>query len=346
METINKILLILLLVGTVNAEDIYREFTTTTNNEVYLANFPYWCEVGEGCTVYVTNPDEAITNNATITINGSTGDMNYDESNNVFYATIISGTEENANFSINISDNANNTLAIANDTLRFRIPFTTTLKFYQNQNASDTSTKPYDNEFQYAMMYYRPTSGSTYSYELKSGTGNINGFLNAVGSIFPYYKKVGTTKPKITQDIFLYAKMSSGEAEIKTYENGTYDLFTVNAPITSTFFSYYEFGRPIANDATERRTAVAGEFKIQNETAPTYSVFISAWEVYKWHTTMNLVKIIAILLLYGAIIIGLSFLLTFWIPNPEMAAQAFKTMMIVFGISMSPLLIIAYKVLM
>lgn len=346
MAKINYIIMLLLLVSIVSAEDILREFTISTpNNEIYLVNYPYWCEVGEACTVYATNPTAATDNIATIDLEGSVGDMNYDVDNDVFYAALISASEENVNFTVTIKE-ATNTTTLANgtDILRFRIPFTITTKFYQNNNASDTSVKPYTNQFQYAMMHYKPLGVNTYSYELKAG--NTNGFLNAVGSLFPYYKKIGTTAPIQTQNIFLYAPMSGGEAEIKVYENGTYDLYTINTAITSASYSFYEFGRPIANDATDRRTAVAGNFKINNETDTTYSVFISAWEVYKWHSTMNLAKIIFVLLLWGALVLLLSFLLSFWIPNPDMASQAFKILLIVFFVATSPLLILAFKVLM
>jgi hypothetical protein len=333
----NYLIIMLLIVSFVAAENVYRlPLTETPAKSIYLYNFPVWAEVGETTRITSTNVNTAIDNTAEIIIAGSAGSMNYDSTNNRFYADIISGSEEDVNFSIEINSSAGSRLAIMNDTIKFRVPFELTFNFYKNSNVSGTEVEAYDNEFQYAVIKLNPT-GKHYSYTLESSSSLA--WLDAVGNLFPYYKEVSTAKTAIiSNDVFMWAKLNNGVAVIKVYENASYDLFTMSTNIYGGISPLYEFGKPIPTNAWEFSTKQAGDIRVSNETDTTYSVFISAWEVYKWNMAKNIAKIVFVLVIWAFIVLGLSFLLTAWLPA-ELAKSAFLVLLIVLGLATSPFLI-------
>jgi hypothetical protein len=342
MKTLYLFALALLLTMTaVHAENVYREPAySSPTDRVYLYNFPYWIAVNDTEAVYVSNYDTTTSNYAEITLaGGNASNMTYISGTNVFRAYVSSTQEEDVAFNVQIKSSSGTLLATMNDTLRFRIPFTVELLFYKNKNSTSTSEEPYDNEFQYATFYYNP--GDTYSYTLEA-SGSTS-WLNKIGRLFPYYKDVGSdNEVRVTDEIYLFGRLNDGVAEITMYENGTYNLHTVNAPIYGGLTAFYEFGRPIANGDIEYNTAVVDNIRVGVESDASYSVFISAWDVYKWNMLMNMGQIILVLVLWGVLVLLISFVTTVWLPN-DMRGQAFGVVLGVIATATSPILIMGIR---
>lgn len=335
------ILALLLLASSVHAENVYREPQSTTSSTLYFYNFPYWIEVNETVPLYITNYGDATTNYAEINLSGGNAtNMTYLSGSDLFRTYLTSSAEEDVAFTITIKDSSGITLATVHDTLRFRIPFDVEFKFFKNTNTTSTSVEPYDNEFQYAAIYYNP-SGNSYSYTLESSGGV--GWLNNIGRLFPYYKDIGGSEQvRVTDEIYLWARLQDGIAVVKVYENGTYDLNTVNTKLYGGITPMYEFGRPIQNGQIEFDSAQAGDIKIGEETDASYSVFISAWEVYKWNLVMNISKILLVLIGWGLCVVVISFLMTAWLPT-DVREKAFGIVLGTIATVTSPILIIAVR---
>lgn len=351
----NKIELLFLLsfvlVATgVSAENVYREFDTgyPEADTLLIYNFPYWIGVNDTGTLWVTNYFANDSNYAELTLGTANAtNMTYVPSSNRFRAYITSNATEDVNFTVTVKNSSGSILANGSSILRFRVPFTVTIDFYKNSNTTNTEVEPYDNEFQYAVLKYRDPYSNNISYSFTGesvGGFGLSGILNPIGRLFPDYQDIGTTTTTIpvTDNVFLHGKMDSGSAEIEVYSNGTYDLYTWNGNIYGGLTPLYEFGKPQRQEQTEFRTVVVGDLAIENETSTTYSVFISAWEVYKWHLTKNLLKIIGALMVWGLLVLGFSFLLTCWLPV-DMRSGAFATVLGVFALVTTPLIIYAAR---
>lgn len=337
------IIALALIANAVHAENVYRKpYYSSPTDKIYLYNYPYWVGVNETIPVYVSNYDTTNTNYAEITLSGgNASNMTYIASTNTFRSYVTSSNEEDVNFTVNVYNSGGTLLATMNDTLRFRIPFSVEFHFYKNNNVTGTDVEAYKNEFQYATLFYNP-NGKKYSYTLE--TTNSVSWLNKIGSIFPYYKDVGGNKAKVrvTDEIYLYARLDNGVATFKVYENGTYDMDTVNTVLYGGLSPMYEFGRPIANGDVEYNTATVKQINIDNESAASYSVFISAWQVYKWNLLMNIGEILFVLVLWGGGVVLLSFLITGWLPN-DLRGEAFAVVMGTLAFVTSPVLVMAIR---
>lgn len=344
----NKTFLIVVLflcVGAVHAETVYREFNASTPAaKIYWQNFPYWLEVNQTGTLLVTNFNTAATNYAQIKIgSGNYSNMTYLASSYTFRAFVLGTSEEDDVVTVQVYDNLGNLLATGTDTLRFRVPFTVTLDFYKNSNVSSTNVEKYDNEFQYALLRYRADGKAPYSYTLDGRSANK--FFNSVFSLLPYYRKVETSNVIVSQDVYVFARLNDGSAEIKMYQNGTYDLWTMNTDVVSALASLYEFGRPLRDGETQFRTSVADAFIVSNESDTGFDVFISAWQVYKWHLIKNVAKIIGVLVAWAFLVLGLAYVCTMWMPDPETRGKAFGIVLGVFATVTLPILVVAFGVL-
>lgn len=339
------LLAIILCAAFVSAENVYREFNYSSPEErIYWYNYPYWIEANETGTLYVSNYDTATTNYAHITLaGGNATNMTY-LPNNLFRAYVTSSTEEDVAVEISIYSQTGNLLANATDLLRFRAAFDVDLEFYKNNNNTNTEVEAYDNEFQYALLRYHLPGEPDYSYTLKSG--NTLSWLNAIGRLLPYYEDVGTDQALVTDEVYLWARLDNGVATVQMYENGTYDLWTLNANVYGGLSSPYEFGRPIANGENQFRTTVVDQLVVDNETSTSYSIFISAWQVYKWHLIKNIAKIVFALVVWAFSIVALSFLCVFWIRDSEMRGKAFYIVLSTFALATSPILIMAIGMLL
>lgn len=327
-----------------HAMDQYREFETgyPDQDTLLLFNFPYWIEANETGTIYVSNYYSDDTNYAQMQIaGGNWTNMTYVSSSNRFRAFVSSSTEEDVNFSVRVLSSVGDQLANGTGTLRFRVPFTVTMNFFKNKNTTNTDVEAYDNEFQYGVLVYHEPGVRQVSYELE--VPNTNKVLNAIGGLFPYYRELETTTTTpVTQSIYLSARLDDGTAEFDLYNNGTYTLYTFNTDMYGGLTPLYEFGKPVRNGQTEFRSTVADDVVVGTESDATYSVFISAWEVYKWHVLKNFLKIVACLLAWAILVMGISYAATFWLPL-DMRGQAFGICLGVFATVTSPLLILAVK---
>lgn len=333
---------ILLSVSSVRAEDVFREPTYRTDTDILFYNYPYWIEVNETGTLYVSNINTATNNYAEITLSGgNASNMTYLSGSTLFRTYLTSTIEENVNFTIVYKNSSGSVLGNMTDTLRFRVPFTVTMNFFKNKNTTTTETEAYDNEFQYAVMHLK-SSGSGYSYELKSS--NSLSWLNSIGNLFPYYTEIGSDTEEIreTQELYVFSRLNSGSAAFKVYENGTYTLHTMNSEIYGGLTSMYEFGRPISNGDLTFKSTLAGDIVIGTESSTSYTVFISAWEVYKWNLWKNIFKIIACLVVWGFLVVLVSFGITAWMPT-DVRSQAFGTVLGVLAVATSPILIMAVR---
>ena len=237
-------------------------------------------------------------------------------------------------------------IATANDTLRFRTPHTVTLDFFQNNAYTTTSLTPYDNEFQYALLKYRVPGTPIISYLLPDGGAMSASIMDALGSLVPYYESVSAPASYVySQEIYLFAPLVSGVAEIEVYELGNYTLYTFDADNPSASAdSFYEFGLPRLVPGIDFRSSKIKDFPVENLTiAPSYSVFVSGWRVYKWHLMKNLLFVLLSLGVWGAFIVGFCYLLTSWIPNPDIQTKAFSALLITLGLASSPLLIMVVR---
>lgn len=328
----------LVCVSFVSAEDIMRE-PQFTNAGVSLYNYPYWIEVNTTGTIITNNPSASY---AEIRLNAGVP-SNMTNVSGTWRAFVTSTVEEDANLTITYFNGSGSVIGSLNDTLRFRIPFTVTISFFKNSNATSTEVEAYKNEFQYAVMKYA-AEGDGYSYTL--GSPNSLEWMNKIGRLFPYYKDVVREGNSIkqTQDIYLWARISNGEAEFKVYNNGTYSLSTMNTNVNG-LYNFYEFGLPKPNGEIKFHSALAGNVPIITESDQAFNVFISAWEVYKWNATKNAMKIIFSLIVWGVIVIVLSYAMTFWLPI-DIRPKAFGTVLGVLAFATSPLLIMAVRILL
>jgi hypothetical protein len=348
---ISLILALFLLLATyVSAETVYREFNQSSPTQtIYLYDFPYWIATNVTGNLYITNPDLSITNFAELTLDGTNyTNMTFVQNQNAFLSYVISNVSENVTFNILIKNSSGALLANATDILRFRIPYTLTFDFFKNENATNTGVVAYKNEFQYALLQYHDPyhNTSTFTLDAASGTAFTNSIFNFFSTIIPGFQPVKAKfTPRVTNDIFLFARVNNGVATINAYDNGTYDLFTFDAPIYGATLTYYEFGRPMSDGENQWKTAIAGNFDVLTNVNQGFSVFISAWEVYKWGLLKNILKIVFVLILWAAAIVALSFLLTCWLADKEMARSAFGMLLLVFCVVSIPILILAVKVI-
>lgn len=327
----------LVLVSSVAAEDVFREPAYRSDSHLYLYNFPYWIGTSEVTAVYVTNVNAA-TAYATIRFNGSAANMSA-VSSSLFRAYVTSASEEDVNFSVTYYDSGDVELGLLNDTLRFRTPFDVEFDFYKaDAPGANTSSSAYNNEFQYAVLQLTPDGTPSSIVDANLGVN----LANKIGSFIPFglYTPVGgaAAQVRVTHDVFLYGKLSGNAATVKMYENGTYTLSTMQAKVFGGLTPFYEFGRPITNADLGFNVANAGAIPINNESDASYSVYISAWEVYKANLLFSFGKMIFVLLLWGVVSIGVSWGCVFWMP-PDTRPKAFTVVAVIILLVMSPLLV-------
>lgn len=334
----------------VSGENLLFEFSdltmsSTSLNEMYLYNFPHWIGLGEIKTVTVTNVDDADNNFATIKLsNGTETNMTWNNATKTFTIAVTSSSREDVDFNVTMYNSSSDQLAKGNHSLRFRQAFNVTLKFYKNSNVTSTEVEAYDNEFQYALLRWRDPEDSDYSYDLKSP--NYVKFLNSFGGLFPYYNDIEDDNVYPTTDeIYLYAPLSSGIAVVKVYENASYDLYVYDTKWKNTAINFYEFGKPIVNDQYELSSTVADKVPVETESDQTFDVFISAWEVYRWGMVKNFSKILLFFMVWAVLVVGISFLCVCWIPNPDVQTKAFAAIIGVLVLGTSPLFVLGVRMI-
>lgn len=340
-KTLYALLVLALLLPFASAEDVFREPAARTDSDAFLLNFPYWAEVNATSTLYVTQA-HAGTSYATLRLGNSSANMTYVSSIPAYRAFVSSTVEEDVNFSVTYYDAADQVLATLNDTLRFRVPFEVEFAFFKSANNTGGEIEPYDDEFQYAVLKYAPAGGYSYTLDGFAGTK----VLNFVGNLFPYYREVGDEADdvRVSDEVYLFARLDDGVATVTLYEEGTYALSTMSTKIYGGLSPLYEFGRPISNAQIPFRVAVAGDVDVQTEADASYNVFISAWEVYKWALVFSFGKIVLVLFVWGIIVVLLAYGVVALLP-PDLRGQAFGAIAGTLVLVTSPLLIVAVRLL-
>lgn len=259
----------------------------------------------------------------------------------LFRAYFTSSDVEDVNYTVHYRASDGSTIASLSDTFRFRVPFTVEFQFYKSNNATGGDLEPYDEEFDYALLRYLPEGA--YSYTLDGGGFSVN-FLNSIGRLFPYYKDVGGSRAdvRVTDEVYLHARVSNGVAEVKMYEPADYALSTVSTKVYGGLTPMYEFGRPVANPQVVFRLANAGTLAVSEAGDTSYSVFISPWDVYKRQLYVSVLKIVAVLLVWGLSAVLLAFLITGWLPT-DIRPQAFATVLGVVALATSPIIVVGVR---
>lgn len=337
------LMLCLLIIPFVSAENLlfdYDSLQNSTQGKIYLYNFPHWIGLGEVGTITSSNYDN-VSHDAWISFGGQNFNMTYDSSNNLYLINVISAVENTTNFNVTIGDWASKTGVKGSHVMKFRKDFNVTLSFFKNSNTSGTEVEPYDNEFQYVVLRYRDPSDTT-SYRL----GNIDSvrYLNAIGNLFPYYEEIGSSIG-VTDHIYLWAKLDSGVANVKVYDNASYDMFVFDTNFMGSTTGLYEFGRPTPDNRFVTKNKVVAKLPVPTESNQSFDVFISAWEVYRWNMLKNFAGIVVLFLVWALIVVAVSYATVFWIPNPDIQTKAFASVVGVLVLATSPLFIYGVRLL-
>lgn len=331
---------VLLLSASVSAETVFREPASRSHEQVWLVNYPYWAAVNESTRLSITDVLDEGANYAELSIGNTTSNMTR-ASNSIYSIYVTSGVEEDANWTVVLKNASGGVLANASDVIRFRVPFEVTFSFFRDKNASGVGfSAPYTDEFQYAVLKRSngAAASSDFSSSMQASIEKANRLLSGV------YSSSSSPSYVFSQDIYLHARVSSGQAVITVFENGTYDLSTFSTRVYGGLTPLYAFGRPLATSNLEFRSAVAGDLVIAEEADAAYSVLISAWGVYKKQAFFNGFKITGLLVVWGLLAVLITFLITGFLPL-DVRQSAFAAVLGVVTVATLPLVVLGVRLL-
>jgi hypothetical protein len=295
------LLLFLLLLAPVMAVTTYKEFGVYSGDKTYWINFPYWVGVNETGVLYVKNISGGAYAEASLN-GGNASNMTYLTDIDAYRSYVLSPNVETANITIMIKNVSGDTLFNGNDTLRFAIPFNLTFSFFKTSTTANTESNPYKNEFQYVVLKY----GST-KKDLVLGKTQGVAFTNTVRSLLPGDNK--QTIP-ISSQPYLWGRVNNGVATVKAYDTASYDLYIIGSKVYGDI-NYYEFNIPVNNnDQKKVKTSLVNALEVKEQQNQYYNVFISQWEIFKWHLMKNFLLIGLILFVWGAVVVYITGLIT------------------------------------
>jgi len=233
-----------------------------------------------------------------INFDNATYMMQYDVAVQMFYIYITETIERDIPFTILYwnSYNSNNTKN-GRGVMKWRDSFEIELEFYK-QDINNPTAEPiqYKNEFQY--VYMLPArNGSIISTDR---IGNID-YLEDMVDWMPGYGGQWNYNSGLDMQTAFWGKYTNGKAEITLYETGNYTLHIIsNTMVGGTW--QYEFVYPQFESA-KYKSKIA-DIQILDKANTTYSVYMDAWEVFKFKMMMNIMFwIVAVLIYFGLLVI-------------------------------------------
>jgi hypothetical protein len=142
-------------------------------------------------------------------------------------------------------------------TIKFREAFNVTIEIYKVGLFNSTyAPTPYYNDFDYVYIVYQGTNPNSIVQQGRNSIRTVNSIIYTLNRMIPQSKVFKVNRAFIGKDTsgyneYLWGKYTNGQAKIKVYEKGYYDIYTLNTRINTNSNQFTEFQKPSRDDYVE-----------------------------------------------------------------------------------------------